>query len=475
MGSGAIALSSRESRPAGGDRARDAALELLRQVDEDDAYANLALAGILAARRLTGRDAAFATELAYGTLRWQGLYDAILDSAVRGDPARVDPAMRRVLRMGAHQLLSMRVPAHAAVSSSVALARGSGHAASARTGFANAVLRAVAARDLSAWADHLGIAGADTASLSVRWSHPGWIVRAFGDALGDRRVELADLLSADNDPARPTLVARPGRMSPEDLRALDGVEEGRWSPLAGILAGGAPESLPVVRSGAAGVQDEGSQLVSLALARATVSSSERRWLDVCAGPGGKSAVLAGLAALDPQGAAELVAIEVHAHRAALVRQALVSPGDVDRQTGEPTVICADARTRPWGAWLFDRVMVDAPCTGIGALRRRPEARWRRTPADLVALGPVQRDLLRAGMSAVAPGGVLAYVTCSPHLAETQAVIADVLSDANTYELEDARSLLAEVPDCGDGPYVQLWPHRHGTDAMFLALIRRRPI
>ncbi|MBU6244464.1 MAG: RsmB/NOP family class I SAM-dependent RNA methyltransferase [Actinomycetales bacterium] len=467
-----MALSSPEPRRPAGDRARDAALELLRQVDEDDAYANLALAAILAARRLTGRDAAFATELAYGTLRWQGLYDAVLDDAVRGDPARVTPSMRRVLRMGAHQLLSMRVPAHAAVSSCVALARGLGQGAAARAGFANAVLRAVAARDLPAWADHLGITGSDPASLAVRWSHPGWIVRAFGDALGPRRGELADLLRADNAPARPTLVARPGRMRPEDLWALDGIEPGRWSPLAGILAAGAPDALPVVRAGAAGVQDEGSQLVALALARAVVTSREGRWLDLCSGPGGKAAVLAGLAAVDGAGRAALVAVEPHQHRAALVRQALELAADADQDPGAPTVICADARTRPWGELQFDRVLVDAPCTGIGALRRRPEARWRRTPDDLITLGPLQRDLLRAGLSAVSIGGVLAYVTCSPHLAETQAVVSDVMAGAGDFSVEDARALLPEVPDCGDGPFVQLWPHRHGTDAMFLALIRR---
>jgi len=464
-------LSSTEQRRPAGDRARDAALELLRQVEDDDVYANLALPAILAARRITGRDAAFATELAYGTLRWQGLYDAILDSAVRGDPARVEPHVRRVLRLGAHQLLSMRVPPHAAVSSSVAMARMSGPGATGRAGFANALLRAVAARDLPAWCAHLGIAGDDPASLSVRWSHPGWIVRAFGDALGTRRAELPDLLRADNDPPRPTLVARPGRIAPDQLRAMDGVEAGRWSPLAGILAAGSPDALPKVRSGAVGVQDEGSQLVALALARAAVASQERRWLDLCSGPGGKAALLAGLAADDAHGAAALVAVEPHAHRAAMVRQALGIP--TDPVPGLASVICADARTRPWGELRFDRVLVDAPCTGIGALRRRPEARWRRTPADLVALGPLQRDLLRAGLSAAASGGVVAYVTCSPHLGETQAVVDDALAGAQGLEVVDARALLPEVPDCGEGPFVQLWPHRHGTDAMFLAMIRRR--
>lgn len=446
------------------DAPRRAAAELLRQVDEDDAYANLALPGILSSLGLTGRDAAFATELAFGTLRWQGLYDVILDAAITGDAGRVEPGIRRLLRMGVHQLLGMRVPVHAAIDSSVTLAKGSGARAASRGGFVNAVLRAVSRRDLQGWVVALELEGHGSASveqLSLRWSHPAWIVRAFADALGERRGELRDLLAADNLPPRPVLVARPGRLSPEELRAEPGVEPGRWSPLAGVLVSGSPEQLASIRSGAAGVQDEGSQLMALALARAQVSSSEGRWLDACAGPGGKAALLAGFAA---QAGAELLAVESHAHRVTLTRGCLAP--------GVGTVLQADARTQPWRPQRFDRVLVDAPCTGIGALRRRPEARWRRTPADMVTLGPLQRDLLKAGLQATAPGGVLAYVTCSPHLAETESVVRDALRQESGLEVIDARALLPEMTDCGPGPYVQLWPHRHGTDAMFLAMLQR---
>lgn len=446
------------------DAPRRAAAELLRQVDEDGAYANLALPGILSSLGLTGRDAAFATELAFGTLRWQGLYDVILDAAISGDPGRVEPGIRRVLRMGVHQLLGMRVPVHAAVDASVTLAKGSGDRAASRGGFVNAVLRAVSRRDLHGWVVDLELEGQGPSSveqLSARWSHPTWIVRAFADALGERRGELGDLLAADNLAPRPVLVARPGRLSPQDLRAEPGVEPGRWSPLAGVLVSGAPDQLASIRSGAASVQDEGSQLMALALVRAEVSSSEGRWLDACAGPGGKAALLAGFAA---QAGVEFMAVESHAHRVALIRGSLAA--------GEGTVLQADARTQPWRPQRFDRVLVDAPCTGIGALRRRPEARWRRKPADMVTLGPLQRDLLKAGLQATAPGGVLAYVTCSPHLAETESVVHDALRQVSGWEVIDARALLPEVADCGAGPYVQLWPHRHGTDAMFLAMLQR---
>jgi len=439
---------------------RAAALELLRVVREDQAYANLAMAVILRERQLSGRDAAFATELGYGTLRWQAWYDAILASCITRES--VEPAVRDILRLGTHQILAMRVPDHAAVDSSCALAHAAGApgGAQARAGFVNAVLRKVAAHDSQEWALQVRADRAedDPAWLATRWSHPVWIVRALRDALGERRSELVELLQADNIPARPSLVARPGRMSIDDLLAEPGVEPGRLSPLAATLIDGVPDALNCIRDGRAGVQDEGSQLVALALARAEGGNLD--WLDMCSGPGGKAAILSGIA-LERGGS--LVCVEPHPHRARLVEHAV---------SGTATVVVGDAQVRPWGERRFDRVLVDAPCTGIGALRRRPESRWRRTAADLAALGPLQRDLLRTALAVTRPGGVVAYVTCSPHLSETEFVVRDVLRSHDGVTLEDARALLPEVSDCGDGPFVQLWPHRHGTDGMFLAVLRQ---
>lgn len=448
------------------DKPRQAALEILRAVREDDAYANLVLPQVLHGFGLTGRDAAFATELAYGTLRMRGWYDAILALCIDRPLEKVEPILLDVLRMGVHQLLSMRVPDHAAVDSSCSLAReqGAKPGAKARAGFVNAVLRKVAARDLAGWeADVRGERAVDdTEWLATRWSHPLWITRALRDALGSARAELPALLEADNAAARPSLVARPGRMEAAELLELPEVSPGRWSPLAATLVEGTPDALACVRDGRAGVQDEGSQLVALALSRAEVPEDQGLWLDTCAGPGGKAALLDGLAH-DRGG--HLVAVEQHPHRAALV-EASFAPGS------SSVVLTGDARHSPWGDQKFDRVLVDAPCTGLGALRRRPESRWRRTTADLAALGATQRDLLRAALDAVRPGGVVAYVTCSPHLAETEFVVSDVLRGRDDVVLEDARPLLPEVADLGDGPTVQLWPHRHGTDGMFLALLRR---
>lgn len=448
------------------DRAREAALEVLRAVREDDAYANLVLPQILHGRGLTGRDAAFATELAYGTLRMRGWYDAVLAECVTRPLEKVEPGMLDILRMGVHQLLALRVPDHAAVDSSCVLARAAGAkpGGDARAGFANAVLRRVAAKDAETWAEQIrGDRPHDDPDwLATRWSHPVWIVRALRSALGEHADELEALLEADDIAARPSLVARPGRMTVDELVDLPEVEPGRWSPLAGTLVDGRPEQLACVREGRAGVQDEGSQLVALALSRADVADDDGRWLDMCAGPGGKAALLAGWAA---ERGGRLTAVEQHPHRAALVESSL------GHDSGA-VVVTGDARHAPWGEGEFDRVLVDAPCSGLGALRRRPESRWRRTPGDLAGLGGLQRDLLRAALDAVKPGGVVAYVTCSPHLAETEFVVDDVVNSRDDVTLVDARPLLPELDDLGAGPTVQLWPHRHGTDGMFLAVLRR---
>ncbi|MCP3817026.1 rRNA cytosine-C5-methyltransferase [Streptomyces sp. A3M-1-3] len=458
------------------DPVRILAFEALRAVDERDAYANLVLPPLLRKAREGGgfdaRDAALATELVYGTLRRQGTYDAIISACIDRPLREVDAPVLDVLALGAHQLLGTRIPTHAAVSSSVELARvvlGDG-----RAKFVNAVLRKIAADDLDAWLERVAPPYDEDAEdhLAVVHSHPRWVVSALWDSLGGGRAGIEDLLEADNERPEVTLVARPGRSTTDEL--LDALGEdsglpGRWSPYAVRLAeGGEPGALDAVREGRAGVQDEGSQLVALALANAPVDGSDARWLDGCAGPGGKAALLAALAA---QRGAALLASEKQPHRARLVERALAG------NPGPYQVIAADGTRPPWRPGSFDRVLMDVPCTGLGALRRRPEARWRRRPEDLEGFAPLQRALLREALAAVRVGGVVGYVTCSPHLAETRIVVEDVLKGRGGHEPVDAewidaRPLMSGVPALGDGPDVQLWPHLHGTDAMYLALLRR---
>jgi 16S rRNA (cytosine967-C5)-methyltransferase len=449
---------------------------LLRTVAEQDAYANLAWPRILAAHRLAGRDAAFATELAYGALRWRGRHDAILAACVDRGLDAVQADLLDALRLGVHQLHEMRVGSHAAVDQTVELVRARVNPGAA--GFANAVLRRVdRGGSAQEWLAELARSGSlpdpardPAGDLAVRTSHPAWIVRADHDALAasdPQRTwdDTREALLADNAPARVTLVAR-GMGRDELVGALSaaGVEAGpgRWSRLAVRVASVNPSALPEVATGAAGVQDEGSQVVALALADAPIEGTDARWLDLCAGPGGKAALLAGEVA---RRGGTLTAVELHEHRAQLVRTAL------QRAPGRHVVHVGDATVTDVGAG-YDRVLVDAPCTGLGALRRRPEARWRRTPDELAPLTALQRDLLRRALGLVRPGGLVLYATCSPHLAETEAVVADATRWGGRVVPMGQVPGLALPDGSLAGPHLRLWPHRHDTDGMFAALIRR---
>jgi 16S rRNA (cytosine967-C5)-methyltransferase len=566
----------RGGRPERADPARRAVFDVLLAVAKRGAYANLLLPSVLRERGLTGRDAALATELCYGTLRGQGTYDAILGVCSDRRVAHMDPPVREVLRLGVHQLLATRIAAHAAVATSVDLAKDVVGVRPA--GFVNAVLRRVSTRSLDDW---IAVVAPDRGTdlvgyLAARHSYPRWIVEAFGVAFGEvpgevpggarvgaghgeaRTDELAqtdlahtelaqtelaqteEALAAGNIGPRVTLCAIPGVCDRDELVAVSRGEPARWSPFGVYLAQGDPAAIPAVSQRRATVQDEASQLAALALARAELTSPDRpspdrpsldqpnpdqpnpdqpnpdqpnpdqHWLDLCAGPGGKAAVLAGLARAR---GARLLAADVRERRAALARDVLAGatgpPGEAGvageagapvvvggggsaglgegatgvagptgaGATGSPGVVVADGTVRAWRAGGFDRVLADVPCSGLGSLRRRPEARWRRSPGQLTELAPLQRSLLAVALDSVRPGGVVAYVTCSPHLAETRDVVGDVLGARQDAEVLDAPALLPEVAGLGCpepfGKYVQFWPHRHATDAIFLAVIRRR--
>ena len=474
------------------DPARLVAFEVLRAVAAEDAYANLVLPARIRHHGLDKRDAGFATELSYGALRGQGTYDAILARCVDRPLEQLDPAILDALRLGVHQLLAMRVPAHAALDQTVGLARaviGAGPSA-----LINAVLRKVAAHTLEEWLELLTAGETDeTKVASLRHAHPEWIVRAMRQSLvahGRPASEINDLLEADNAAPVVNLVALPG-IGSLDEALENGAAPGELVEGSALSSGGDLGRLASVREGSTRVQDVGSQLVARAMAAvdlgghhgdgapgtpgasgADTKHDGEAWLDLCAGPGGKAALLGALAS---QRGATLLANEPAPHRAKLVSQALSA---VPRETWQ--VRTGDGRDvgteKPES---FDRVLVDVPCSGLGALRRRPESRWRRTPKDLADLGPLQRELLASALAAVRPGGVVAYVTCSPHPAETTAVVSDALRKRDDLELLEAGPVLDSVSltgnlGAGHESTAQLWPHVHGTDAMFLALIRKKP-
>jgi 16S rRNA (cytosine967-C5)-methyltransferase len=433
----------------------------LRAVSERDAYANLVLPAMLAERGIHGRDAAFATELAYGSCRTRGLLDAVIAAAAGRPIDQIDPVLLDLLRLGTYQLLHTNVAEHAAVSTTVEQA--GIEFDSVRAGFVNGVLRKISGRDEASWVAELAPLSATdpVGHLAFVHAHPRWIAQAFADALGADAGELDASLAADNGRPGVHLAARPGVLTAEDLATeVDGTL-GRYSPYAVYLGGGDPGRLAAVREDKALVQDEGSQLVARALTLAPlVGDDGGRWLDLCSGPGGKTALIAAIAA---QRGGSVTAIEPAPRRADLVEQ---------NTRGLPVeVLRVDGRESGLQPGSFDRVLVDAPCTGLGALRRRPEARWRRTPADVPVLAKLQRELLAAAIALARPGGVVLYATCSPHLAETVGVVSDALRRHPVTAL-DTRPLFAPAERLGDGPHVQLWPHRHGTDAMFAAALQK---
>lgn len=440
---------------------REVAYELLGRVRSSDAYANLLLPDLIGKYQLNRADAAMCVELAFGTLRNQGFYDWVASKVTARDVEAIDPDALDVIRLGAHQLLGMRTPPHAALNETVNLAKRA--LRQGAVGFVNAALRRISEKPRDEWVRILERDIKDpTHRSAILYSHPDWIVKSLKLALeADGRDEIEKLLKGNNDAPSVNLVALPNHtfVADDDL-----VREG-ISPLGYRLEGGDPAHLPGFRTGAMRVQDQGSQLAALALSRVTEGKAGERWLDLCAGPGGKAALLGAEA---ENAGATLVANEISNHRARLVSQALEDSGVKARVVNE------DGRTLDVGK--FDRIMIDAPCTGLGALRRRPESRWRKSADDLKELTLLQSELLESGWRQLNPGGYLAYVTCSPHPAETTAILSKHLSKHKDAELIDAGAVLEEVSDefrrNASRKTVQLWPHTDDTDAMFISLIRK---
>jgi len=447
--------------------ARSVAFELLLAVEEDDTYANLHMPKLLNQAKLEDRDAGLAQELAFGTIRNQLFYDKIIEICANRDSKEIELRSKLLLRLGAHQLLAMRIPSHAAINETVNLAKSVSSQGS--VGFVNGVLRRVSERSLEDWKVAV-LDGIDDSieRLSIEYSHPAWIIRALEQALrvDGRADSLRMLLETDNTPADVNLVALPGLANETHTANLT---PGLASPIGFSISGGDPSKLPAMRDGYLRVQDQGSQLATLALTSARKIARGEKWLDMCAGPGGKAALLAAIAKLN---GAVLETNEISDHRAKLVAQALskVDPS-VPVFVSDGTTIGQDAPES------FDRILLDAPCTGLGSLRRRPESRWRKKPKDVAELATLQQALINSAWLALKPGGVLAYVTCTPHSGETLAIV-DWLERKYPSEvgLLNATQVLTELnPNLElnrDRKTVQLWPHINGTDAMFIALISK---
>lgn len=435
------------------DASRLLAYDIICEVNRRNGYSNLLLPQALTSSNLDERDRGFTTELVYGTLRMQGLYDFIFTQISDRSWNQVDDDIVDLARMGAHQIFTMRTPLHAAVSATVDVARK--QLGESKGSFINALMRKASAKNLDEWLQPVREMKDDVARLAIEYSHPEWIVSAYLDLLKDVSLVEAELLS-NNTPAKPTLVSWPGASTQEELVALGGVAT-EFSPY-GARFDGAPGSLELIRHRKAGVQDEGSQLVADIFAKVTKSAAST--LDLCAGPGGKAALLSHICEVSGR---DFVANEISEPRAKLVKNVIGKFGVI---TGDGREIASHGRT-------FDAILADVPCTGLGALRRRPEVRWRRTLKDLAPLLQLQMELSDAAISVLNPGGYFGYATCSPHFAETSGQVRQILKKHPELILVDISSSLPSGLHEGvrDGA-LSLWGHRHNTDSMFLAIFQR---
>lgn len=415
---------------------RQLAWELLYEVDNSELYSNLIVPKALASSTLEVRDKALVTNLVYGTLRMRGLLDGAIRRQLDREIASIDLKTLTVLRMGAYQLLILKTPVHAAVNEIVDLAKiVCGKSAAS---FVNAVMRRLS--------ENLDL---QPASISEEFSHPDWVINAFQDALKDPEL-VKRQLQADNEIALPTLVCWPDRSNHKEL--TEAGAEIIPGTLNAFSFKGNPGDIPAIRERRAGVQDLGSQIVVETFVATKSKDRHLRWLDLCAGPGGKAAYLESLLPDD-----ELIANEPTQARANLLSQVVK----------RSKVKSFDGRDIPIELGEFDRILIDAPCTGLGALRRRPEVRWRRKPSDLRSLVELQRELLESAAVRIKVGGIIGYATCSPHIAETKMQVNDFLKK----HLNFARiKVVARGDSDGD---LQLWTFRDGTDCMYLSLLERK--
>jgi 16S rRNA (cytosine967-C5)-methyltransferase len=428
------------------------AFDLLTEVNRNDGYSNLLLPQALNSSKLDDRDKSLVTELLYGTIRMQGKHDWVLAQISDRPWTEVDPGIVDICRMGVQQIHEMRIPDHAAVASTVEVARK--RLGESKASFVNAMLRNVTRLSQEDWFLPLSKITDPVERLSIQYSHPEWIVSAYYDLLKDW-TEVEHALAINNEAATPTLVSWPGLSTIEDLKNVGG-EPTTYSSYGAHWKGN-PGALDLIKARKIGVQDEGSQLVASVFASASSGSS---WLDMCAGPGGKAALLSNIAR---QREITFTANEVSAVRADLVRQ--VVNGD--------RVLVGDGREIGEQGEKFDAILIDAPCTGLGALRRRPEVRWRRNLQDLRELTQLQRELIDSGIKALKVGGVLGYATCSPHLAETTIQVSDLKRKHHNMEQIDVAPYLPTNLDNSERDHAMaLWTHRTGTDAMFLALFKK---
>jgi 16S rRNA (cytosine967-C5)-methyltransferase len=441
---------------------RQAAYSVLLRIQKEGCYADQLMDRELSAGRLSGPDRGLFAELVFGVLRRQGTLDHILSGLLAQPLARQEPQVLIFLRLGLYQLLYLdRIPESAAVNESVNLAK---QILPRASGLVNAVLRNyLRHKDSVTYPDPVA---APAASIAARHSHPAWLVKLWFSQIGEAETELLAEASSRQPPL--TLRANTLATTREELLekfAANGITAApcRFSPF-GLTVEGRHHipGLPGFREGLFAVQDEASQLAGILLD----PQPGERVLDTCAAPGGKATHLAQL--MDNRG--ELLAMDVSGSKLPLIQEAAQRLGITIIRTRMADLL----QTGAFPSDAFDRVLLDAPCSGLGVIRRNPEAKWRLTPEDITRLAATQKVMLKNAIRMLRPGGVLLYSTCSTTLEENEDVVGDFLSRHPHYVLEnlneqfpDYRELFTE-----EGMF-RAWPHRHGMDGFFSARIRKK--
>jgi len=427
--------------------ARELALDVLTRVETEGAYSNLLLNSALRREPLSPGDAALATELVYGTIQRLNTIDYILSPFLAKSSRQPAPWVRNLLRLSVYQLVFLdRIPPHAAVNEAVTIAGHRGHKGIA--GLVNAVLRGVARQGMPA-------VPADwpaSRAIAIRHSHPEWLVSRWIVQFGE--AETRAMCAANNNPPHTSLRVNPLKTTPDALIGLlreQGIEAQRsgLSAAGVVVQGGGNMALTVwYEQGLFSIQDESSMLV----AEAVAPEPGMKVLDCCAAPGGKTAHLAEL--MRDRG--KVYAIDIHPHKIKLIEEQARRLGlsCIAAEAGDAAHL-----TEKFGDERFDRILVDAPCSGFGVIRRKPDLKWRKSEDDIRAVSRLQLEILSEAGKLLKPGGRLVYSTCTVEREENERVIERFLAGHPEYELEGARRIL---------------PHEYGTDGFFIARLHRRP-
>lgn len=450
------------TRPVSSSNPREAASAVLLRIQREGAHADQLMDRELAAGMLSGPDRGLFAELVFGVLRRQGTLDYILTGLLTQPLERLEPRVLILLRVGLYQLVYLdRIPESAAVNETVNLVKRS-HPRAA--GLANAVLRNyLRNRDTVTYPDRTA---APAASVAARHSQPPWLVKLWFSQLGEAETELLAEVSSQPPPLSLRInslkTTRPHYL---DLCAAQGIGAAPcvFSPL-GVSIEGRHQvtALPGFQEGLFAVQDEASQMAAILLD----PQPGERVLDTCAAPGGKATLLAQL--MDNRG--ELLAMDLSRSKLPLITETAHRLGITIIATQAADLLQSGALP----ANIYDRVLLDAPCSGLGVIRRNPEAKWRLKPEDITRLAGSQKVMLANAARMLKPGGVLLYSTCSTSREENEDVVGDFLSRSPDCVLENLNDLFPAHRELFTaGGMFRAWPHRHGMDGFFAARIRKK--